>query len=450
MKKRLTTGALAIAAACTIALPAAVAHADPSGGAANGLLPAPPIFEPSAEPIPADATEYERQFALAEIGLAAAGGEGIHYPNWCFNTQRPPELSDRSELGPAWLMDDAAYVGMVTVGQTVLQTADGGYVLFDTMYNEGDVENLTKPGLVELGLDPAELRAVFVTHGHGDHDGAAADLQDEFGVPVYIGSADAGGKSYSPTLIDSDELDPVDITVGGTTITALSSPGHTPGTVSYILPTTYGGASHPLALWGGSGLPAGASLQNALDYMESAGRMWELIWATGADSSINSHTFFDQSKDRILEIIANGGIEDSNPMIQGNDTVLQSFYVLRQCAASQVAARDEAASNPIWRMTDTDVYAAEFVNAKAQGSASLVAVGARLSNAFEVLEGQEITFTADGASCTSTTDADGVAKCMLNIPATAEVTIEAAYGGQTTAGGDEVDLPSKGSITIAR
>ncbi|MEV8273047.1 MBL fold metallo-hydrolase [Microbacterium sp. NPDC077184] len=448
-RRRLTRSALVVVAACAIALPVGAAYAAPTEGTAADALPAPPPFVPAADPIPEDATEYERQIALAEIGVAGADGAGIMAPNWCFGTPRPPELSDESELGPVPLMDNAAYLGMVTVGQVTLDTADGGFILFDTLYDEEDVETLTKPGLVELGLDPADLRAIIVTHGHLDHDGGAKALQDEFDVPVYIGSGDTEGKEYDPTLIDSTALEPVDLTIGGTTVIALASPGHSDGTVSFILPTTYQGQSHPLAFWGGSGLSANASLSNALGYMESAGRMWELVRETGADASINSHTFFDQSKARIDEIIANGGISESNPMIQGNDVVLRSFYVLRQCAAAAVAQRDETAENPIWRMTETDVFAAKLGALPAGAQSVPLTVGARLSNVFEVLEGQQVTFAAGGASCIGTTDADGVATCTLDVTPADEITIDASFAGRSVAAGDEVDLPSDGSLAVA-
>ena len=42
------------------------------------------------------------------------------------------------------------------------------------------------------GLDPADLRAVIVTHGHADHAGGARYFQQRYGARVVAGSGDRG------------------------------------------------------------------------------------------------------------------------------------------------------------------------------------------------------------------------------------------------------------------
>ncbi|MBE6963876.1 MAG: MBL fold metallo-hydrolase [Ruminococcaceae bacterium] len=81
--------------------------------------------------------------------------------------------------------------------------------------------------------------AVFLTHGHYDHTGAAAELSDAWpGVPVYLNRRDRyEGDAYLQQLFpaipgaqDYDEGD--EIAVGSLTIRVLSTPGHSEGSVT--------------------------------------------------------------------------------------------------------------------------------------------------------------------------------------------------------------------------
>ena len=42
----------------------------------------------------------------------------------------------------------------------------------------------------KLGLDPAQIKYVIVSHGHGDHSGGAKYLQDKYGAHVILSAAD--------------------------------------------------------------------------------------------------------------------------------------------------------------------------------------------------------------------------------------------------------------------
>lgn len=66
---------------------------------------------------------------------------------------------------------------------------DGGLVLVDAGYEQSAPDLVAR--LRDAGLDPAQVRAVIVTHGHSDHAGGADYLRRELGVTVIAGRRDA-------------------------------------------------------------------------------------------------------------------------------------------------------------------------------------------------------------------------------------------------------------------
>jgi hydroxyacylglutathione hydrolase len=82
-----------------------------------------------------------------------------------------------------------------------------------------------------LGAARAPVAAILVTHGHADHVDALEPVRRGTGAPVYMHPADAGGKvrDYEP-LEDGRALD-----VAGLGIRVLHTPGHSPGSVTFVL-----------------------------------------------------------------------------------------------------------------------------------------------------------------------------------------------------------------------
>jgi hydroxyacylglutathione hydrolase len=82
-----------------------------------------------------------------------------------------------------------------------------------------------------LGATRAPVVAILVTHGHADHVDALEPVRSATGAPVYMHPADAEGKvrAYEP-LEDGRALD-----VAGLGIRVLHTPGHSPGSVTFVM-----------------------------------------------------------------------------------------------------------------------------------------------------------------------------------------------------------------------
>ncbi len=132
----------------------------------------------------------------------------------------------------------------------VVETSEG-LVLIDSGL-EGDAR-LTRSQLRRLGLDESRLRAILLTHVHGDHTGGAQRLREATGARVYAGRGDAtllqeGGPRdafFSTFSMPEAEIHPValdvvldggeEIQIGDARFLAIAAPGHTPGSLCYLL-----------------------------------------------------------------------------------------------------------------------------------------------------------------------------------------------------------------------
>ena len=110
-----------------------------------------------------------------------------------------------------------------------------------------------KAEMAKLLLDWRTVKAILLTHVHGDHLGGAEHLRTATGAKVYAGRGDAGvireGTSrdavfsafhmpnHAPhkTTVDVELDGGEELVFGDTTIRVIATPGHTPGSVCYLL-----------------------------------------------------------------------------------------------------------------------------------------------------------------------------------------------------------------------
>ena len=91
---------------------------------------------------------------------------------------------------------------------------------------------------IREAVGPRRVVAVVCTHGHDDHINAVGDLWDATKAPVWLHPADRmlWAELYEPAP-DEDLVDGADIAVAGHVLTALHSPGHSPGSTCLYAPS---------------------------------------------------------------------------------------------------------------------------------------------------------------------------------------------------------------------
>src|SRR5215467_14035866 len=89
---------------------------------------------------------------------------------------------------PAKVFDNLYFVGSKIHSSWAL-TSNQGIILIDTLWTYNSEEEIVG-GLKKLGLDPAKVKYVIITHAHGDHVGGAKLMQDRFKSHIVMGAPD--------------------------------------------------------------------------------------------------------------------------------------------------------------------------------------------------------------------------------------------------------------------
>ncbi|MDB5740490.1 MAG: hypothetical protein JWP16_1530 [Alphaproteobacteria bacterium] len=235
------------------------------------------------------------------------------------------------------IFDNFYFLGTKFHTAWALNTSDG-IVIIDTLYQYASEPEIVD-GLKKLGLDPARIKYVLITHGHGDHDQGARLLQDRYGAKVALGAADwdlvdkaksfSGGKPRKELSITDGQK----ITLGDTTLTAISTPGHTPGAYGLIFQVKDRG--RPVTVAYASGTAFTAYTRSWFDqFIDSQKKLASAAQAAGATVLISNHTAFDDAWTK-ARLAAWRPAGEPNPFVIGSDAVQNYFKVLEECSLAQ-------------------------------------------------------------------------------------------------------------------
>jgi len=254
------------------------------------------------------------------------------------------------ELEPVQLFDNLYAAGN---SETIVHaiTTPEGIILIDSGYPDR-IETVLVPGLIELGLNPADVKYVLLGHGHGDHYGGASYFQQRYGARVgtmavdwdlieeAAASADADGPA--PPTRDLILVEGEPVTLGGTSVTPVSIPGHTPGSMAYIFPVTDGGTPHMAGLFGGTILGVGRITTPGLQqYVGSIEHFLETAVEMNVDVEVQNHAIFDDTPGRLASLAARTA-GDPHPFVMGTDRYVRFWNVVSECIQAEIVRRGDA------------------------------------------------------------------------------------------------------------
>ena len=150
---------------------------------------------------------------------------------------------------PFKIIGNIYYVGSEGISSFLI-TTPAGHILLDTGYEDG--VPIVRRGIEKLGFNLKDIKLMINSHSHGDHVGGHALVRELTGAKVLSSAADApamargGAREGSPKLFEIDQIihDQEKITLGGVTLLAHLTPGHTPGCTTWTMVVEEGGKKY--------------------------------------------------------------------------------------------------------------------------------------------------------------------------------------------------------------
>lgn len=176
---------------------------------------------------------------LAALALATPAVAG-NPPEWS-QPIRPFKVA-----GPVW------YVGTRGLAAYAVVTRAGTILVSGPM---ADAAGQVKRNLRVIGVQPHQVKWILNSHAHFDHAAAFADLRQWSGAKLVASAGDAnalrlgrheaendnGFTRFPAVPVDRIVRDGEEVRVGTVAITAVLTPGHTPGCTTWTLPISEAG-----------------------------------------------------------------------------------------------------------------------------------------------------------------------------------------------------------------
>jgi metallo-beta-lactamase class B len=163
----------------------------------------------------------------------------------------PVSRSWNEPVAPFRIIENVYYVGASDVTSYLIATPKG-HIVIDGGFTE--TAPMIRRNIEQLGFRISDVRMLLSSHAHYDHAGGLAELKSATGATFYASAGDAPqlargglddpqfGNRFPFPPITADRLlhDGSRITLGGTTLIARLTPGHTKGCTTWTMTTKHG------------------------------------------------------------------------------------------------------------------------------------------------------------------------------------------------------------------
>lgn len=192
------------------------------------------------------------------------------------------------------------YVGTADYASFLI-TSDQGHILINPDFE--DSVALIQKSVEQLGFRFQDVKIILISHAHGDHCAGTARMKELTGAQVMVMDRDADviengarGRGAFPAvkvnrvLHDNDE-----VRLGGNTLVAHLTPGHTKGNTTWTMKAQDGGKSYNVVVIGSAGVNDANQLVNNTNYpdmVEDYRRTFRVLKGLPVDVFLASHGKF--------------------------------------------------------------------------------------------------------------------------------------------------------------
>ncbi len=228
---------------------------------------------------------------------------------------------------PYRVIGNVYYVGASDVTSFLIVTP-AGHILLDSGF--AATVPLIRRNVERLGFRMEDVKILINSHAHYDHAGGLAQLKQETGAQLAASAPDvallaAGGKgdpnfgdrfAYSPVKTDRVLRDGERVRLGGVTMTARLTPGHTRGCTTWTMRVKEGRRIYDVVFVGSTTVPGYKLVGNSQypDIVADYARTFRLMKRLPCDVFLASHGNFYSMREK-AELLAQG--KRPNPFIDG-------------------------------------------------------------------------------------------------------------------------------------
>jgi len=342
MKLRLLTTVAAVAASASVALAQAPA-APPAAAAAAAAKPAVSIESLQSAAKVAAGTDWPGTYlrlCIAPVATAApvAAATVTLAPATPAAAPAAPTSPPKATwyAQPAKLGDNFYFIGEKGHNSFALVGNTGDIIILDGLYDYATPDEIGG-GLKTLGLDPMKVKYIIISHAHGDHDGGVPWMQANLpNAKVIYGTDDwksvdtrtgAAKVRHDP---DAEGTDGRVVSVGDASVKIVTTPGHTPGTLSFLFGFKDAGKTLNVAYVGGTAIPFDGTADYYDGYLASSAKFAKAAADFGATVLMSNHTEFDNGYFRAMADAARKP-GDANAYEVGKQAVTNYMNVVQLC-----------------------------------------------------------------------------------------------------------------------